>query len=166
MKRILWFPKAVSPPQLKKPFAPLLGWIAATLLACFAVVHLFRIDTLVPTFDNYLEGPAVVAGCLVALLVTIEVFAIPFALRMKLSPLAHRVSGFFLVLAPLTWLLLSIWTYGVHASTGQLGKFLPVFSNVGVVGLNALWLIFSFYTAWALGYGSYKIPRLGKLLSK
>jgi hypothetical protein len=158
MKTATFLPKAAPAPKPLKPYAPIFGWIAGVISTLFAIVHLFRIDTLVPIVDNYLEGSFVLAAWLVASIVIVEVFSVPFALRMKLSPLAHRVSGFFLALAPLTWLLLSIWAFGLDASTGQLGEFKPVYSDVLILGLNALWLAFNFYTLWALGYGAYKLP--------
>ena len=162
MKKQFVFPKATPPPKPLNAYAPLLGWIAGGLSALFAVVHLFRIDTLIPIIDNYLEGNSQDAAWLVVAIVLVEVLSVPFALRMKLSSLAHRVSGFFVVLAPLAWLLLSIWAFGVEASTGQLGEFVSVYSNGLLLGLNTLWLAFNFYTLWSLGYGSYKLPRLQK----
>lgn len=148
------FPKAVKPPKLVKPYAPLLGYVAAALLAAFAIVHLFRIDTLVDIVDQLLPGGSTAAGWFVVVVVLAEVFALPFLFRMKLSPAAHIASGFMVILAPLMWTLFSIWSYDSELSIGQLGQFLEVPSAWFVIALNFVWLGFNFYTLWALGYNN------------
>lgn len=151
------FPKAVKPPKLVKPYGPTLGYIAASILAIFAIIHLFRIDTLVPIINDALPGGTGAASTFVVVIVLAEVFALPFLLRMKLSPAAHIVSGFLVVLAPLLWTLLAIWSFGGDSSTGQLGEFVHVPATWYVVVLNFIWLGFNFFTLWALGYNNLKV---------
>ena len=98
----------------------------------------------------------------VILVVLSEVFAIPFLLRVKLSPLAHVVSGFLAVLAPLLWTLLAIWSFGLHDSTGQLGEFVSLPSNLLLICVDMLWLALNFTTLWTLGYNNLKIKNLLK----
>ncbi len=160
------FPKAVKPPKLVKPYAPVLGYVAASILAVVAIIHLFRIDTLVPIINDVLPGANGSAGTFVVVVVLAEVFALPFLLRIKLSPLAHIVSGFLAVLAPLMWMLLAIWSYGTELSVGQFGEFVHMPSTWLVVIANAVWLCFNFYTLWSLGYNNLKIPRLPTPKSK
>ncbi len=152
-----FFPKAVHPPKLVKPYAPVLGYIAAGILAVFAIVHLFRIDTLVDIVDKLLPGGSTAAGWFVVVVVLAEVFALPFLLRTKLSPAAHIASGFMTILAPLMWTLFAIWSYGSEFSTGQLGEFIDVPSAWFVIVLNFVWLGFNFYTIWALGYNNLRV---------
>lgn len=151
------FPKAVKPPKLVKPYAPILGYVAASILALFAIIHVFRIDTLVPIINTALPGRSTAAGMFVVVVVLAEVFALPFLLRMKLSPLAHICSGFLAVLAPLMWTLLTIWSYGSEFSIGQLGEFVHVPGAWFVVALNFIWLGFNFFTLWTLGYNNLKV---------
>jgi hypothetical protein len=151
------FPKAVKPPKLVKPYGPLLGYAAAVILALFAIIHLFRIDTLVPIVDNALPGGTGIAGTFVVFIVLAEVFALPFLLRVKLSPLAHICSGFLAVLAPLMWTLLAIWSFTGDFSIGQLGEFVHVPSTWYVVVLNFVWLGFNFFVLWTLGYNNLKV---------
>lgn len=148
------FPKAIKPPKLVKPYGPLLGYIAASILGAFAIVHLFRIDTLVDIVDQLLSGGATAAGWFVVVVVLAEVFALPFLLRMKLSPAAHIVSGFNTILAPLMWTLFAIWSYGSTLSIGQFGELIELSSTWYVIALNFVWLGFNFYTLWALGYNN------------
>ena len=155
MKNI--FPKAVNPPKLVKPYAPVLGYLAAGMSALFAIVHMFRIDTFLPIVDRVLPGSSTSAGWFVVTVILAEVFALPFLLRMKLSPLAHIVSGFLGILAPLMWTLLSIWTLGTSPSTGQLGEFVSLPSSALLVTGNLAWLALVFTTLWTLGYNNLKV---------
>lgn len=164
MKNI--FPKPVSPPKPVKAFGPWLGIVCASISAGMALVHLFRIDTLLPIVDKVTPGNATEASFVVVFVVMAEVFALPFLLRMKLSPLAHVVSGLLAVFGPLVWLLISIWSFGTGFSTGQMGEFINVTSTPILVIVNSLWVTFAFLTLWALGYNRLKAKDfLGKLAS-
>jgi len=81
-----------------------------------------------------------------------EVFAIPFLLRMPLSKLARYFSGAFVVAVPLFWTLVAIWMYGSTYSTAQLGEFVSLPSSSILIIINLLWTVFAYYTVWALGY--------------
>jgi hypothetical protein len=152
-----FFPKAVKPPKLVKPYGPVLGYVAAGVLALFAIIHLFRIDTLVSIINTALPGGTGAAGTFVVVIVLAEVFALPFMLRIKLSPLAHICSGFFAVLAPLMWTLLAIWSLSGDFSIGELGGFIHVPAVWYVIVLNFIWLGFNFFALWTLGYNNLKV---------
>lgn len=154
------FPKAVKPPKLVRSYGPVLGYVAASILAVFAVLHLFRIDTLVTIINEVLPGGTGAASIFVVVVVLAEIFAIPFLLRVNLSPLAHILSGFLVVLAPLMWTLLALWSYGVDLSVGQLGEFIRTTSTWTLIMLNSLWLTYNFFTLWALGYNNLKIAHI------
>lgn len=156
-------PKATNPPKLLKPYGLWLGRAAAAILTIMVLVHLFRIDTLLPILNDNLPGGDVAASFIGVFIIISEIFAIPFALRMKLSPLAHLKSGALLVLAPLWWLLITIWTFGFTDNTGQLGEFVAVPSNIWALLANLAWVAFSYFTLYALGYNHLSVK---KLLSK
>ena len=153
-------PRAVNPPKLVKPYGLWLGRAAAAILVVMALVHLFRIDTFLPILDEVLPGGNVAATSIGLLIILSEIFAIPFALRMKLSPLAHLISGALLVLAPLWWLLVDIWTFGLADNTGQLGQFVAVPGNIFVLLANFAWVAFSYYALYVLGYNNLKVRDL------
>lgn len=150
------FPIAVNPPKLVKPYGPTLGYIVAVVAVMLGVIQLFRIDTLLPIVMTAL-GTQGRAMTFVIVVTCAEVFAIPFALRMKLSPLAHVMSGFMITLAPLMWTLLAIWCYGTGMPTGQLGEFVSLPSSWWLIAINLFWLALSFTALWALGYNNMKI---------
>ena len=153
-------PRAVNPPKLVKPYGLWLGRAAAAVLVVMGLVHLFRIDTLLPILDEVLSGGNGVATFIGLVIILSEIFAIPFALRMKLSPLAHIKSGALLVLAPLWWVLIDIWSFGLADNTGQLGQFAQVPANIPVLLINLVWVAFSYYTLYTLGYNQLKLRDL------
>lgn len=157
---MMTLPKAVNPPKLVKPYGVWLGRIAALLLIAASLLHLYRIDTFIPLLDAVLPGTASFATIAGLIIILSEVFAIPFALRMNLSPLGHFVSGTLMVLAPFWWVLVSLWTLGIASSTAQLGEFIAVPSTIPVLALNIALVIFAYWTLYALGYGTIKLDRL------
>ena len=161
------FPHAVQPPKLVQPYGPQLGYVAAAICIVFAVIHLFRIDTLLPLVHTLLPGGSAAAATFVIAVVCAEVFAVPFLLRMKLSPLAHISSGFLAIVAPLMWTLFAIWSYGQTASTGQLGQFVHLPSTILLIVLDLLWLALNFFALWTLGYNNLHLQDiLGKKSKK
>lgn len=154
------------PPPLRRPYGTWLGYSTATIATIFSILHLFRIDTLIPALNAYLPGSTLTAALCAVIVILCEVFGIPFALRMKLSPLAQFMSGALLVLAPLLWLLATIWAYGAAVSTGQFGQFVSTPSGALSIVLNTVWLALAFTALWALGYDKLAVPAHKKLLSK
>lgn len=149
---MITLPTASPAPPLRKPFGMLLGLVNAAIFTIFALIHLFRIDTFIPEINYSLPGGYEIAKIIGVLIIVAEIFALPFLLRMSLSPLARFLSGFLVVITPLAWLLISIWNYGFTVSTAQLGAFYALPSSLALIVANIIWLLFSVYTLWALGY--------------
>lgn len=145
-------PIAQKPRKVRVSYAPILGWAATFILTLFSLIHLFRIDTFVPELAIVFGGNQAVTLWVASFVVTMQVFALPFLMRMTLSQLAQYVSGAFAIIVPLFWLLIALWTYGTTQSTAQLGEFVDLPSSLLLIFANAVWLAFSFYTIWALGY--------------
>ena len=145
-------PVSQPAPQLRYKHGVLLGWIAAVIMIGFAVLHVFRIDTFVPELQKVLGGNRIVTLWVGSMIVSAEVFAVPFLLRMRLSTLAQYVSGALGVAVPLWWSLVAIWTYGTSTSTAQLGEFKDMPSTGLLIAANVAWLLFAYFTLWSLGY--------------
>lgn len=139
-------------PSLRRPYGQLLGYIAAAIMIVFVLIHLIRIDTFIPEISYALPVSQNTASFLALLIITSEIFAVPFLLRMPLSPLARFCSGLLVILAPLSWLLVAVWNYGVPVSTAQLGEFYSLPSGAVLIGFNVLWLALNYVTIWALGF--------------
>jgi hypothetical protein len=149
---MITLPIAVNPPKPRASYAIYAGWIAGGVSTLAALLHLFRIDTLLPLLDKALPGGYTTAAFIGALIVIVEVFSVPFLLRMKLSPLMQLKSGFNAVLAPLAWVLITIWGFGHSTSTAEFGEFLKTPSTIPLLMLNTAWLGFNLWTLWLLGY--------------
>ena len=96
--------------------------ILAAILVVMAVAQLYTFDTfilLVPSFNLPLAGalPYVIAPLIVAA----EVFALPFLLRMYLSPAFRWVSMFFGWLTALLWIFITIWVVGSSQPVENIG---------------------------------------------
>lgn len=160
-------PKPVNPPKPLKPRAVLLGRVLAAMVVLLTLLQLVRIDRVAVLFDDILPGNEVFAGFAVSLIMISQVFSVPFLLRIKLSPLGHVVSGALVALAPLWWLLVHIWSFGLVESTGQLGGFVDVPSNVFTVSWTLAWLVVSYYTIYLLGYNNLSVrPKTKKKKTK
>lgn len=143
------FVKATTPPALKTERVKQISLLYAVILVVMAVAQLYTFDTfveLVADFNLPLGGA--LAFIVAPLLVVFEVFALPFLLRMKLSP-AFRVlsmaSGWF---AALIWLAVTLWLVTTHQAVetvgflGTVGTLAPGWWAVLVsaaLGILALW---------------------------
>lgn len=157
---MLALPKAVAAPKLTRPYGVWLGRVAAVILIGMAVIQLFRIDTFIPILAESLGTDSGIATVVALSVIVAEIFAVPFALRMKLSPLGHLVSGMLMWVAPLLWLFISSWSLGFSDNTGQLGEFIAVPAVAWVIVANLAWLFFNHLTLYTLGYNSLRIAKL------
>lgn len=157
---MLTLPAAVSPPKMTRPYGVWLGRTAAGILALMATIHLFRIDTFIPLLAETLETGFQTATAAALVIIVAEIFAIPFALRMRLSPLGHLLSGLLLWIAPLLWLFVSSWSLGYSETTGQLGEFVATPASIVLVLANLTWLLFNHLTLYTLGYNRLRFSAL------
>lgn len=85
------------------------AWAYAGVLVVMAVGQLFGFEKFIPLLAEYSllgnEGGALLAACLI---VIAEVFALPFLLRMHLSPFMRWLSLLSGIVAAGAWLLLSV----------------------------------------------------------
>lgn len=141
-----WKIKATSPPPLKKTYASAILWTLAVIIILFAVAHLIRIDKLIPVVAESLSGMG--ATWFVALVVIAEVFAVPYLLQLRLSPLMRVISGLLVVLAPLAWTCFTIWAWGNDNSTGQFTSYVSTPASWWVIVLDIVWLGASYWALW------------------
>lgn len=99
--------KAALPPKLKNKHAQFFAWLLGLIFLLMALVQLVKFEDFTPFVGSVFDGGAA-EKVIAAIIVTTEVFALPFLLRMRLSPLmriASMVCGWF---AALIWLWISI----------------------------------------------------------
>lgn len=137
-------------PRIRTRLARNITGVLALLMLVFALVHLVRIDTLVPVVGGIL--PSALAVTFVILAVTAEVFALPYLLKMKLGRSERIISGLSVVLAPLLWTCLTLWGLGMPGSTGQFSSYLPIQATWWLLVLNLAWLGASYWVLWLTNF--------------
>lgn len=147
------YPKviATTPPKPLSKNAPLLGKVAAAVMALFAIIQLVGVNYMIDSLYQQLSGSAGWVAVVAVIVLLSEIMSIPFLMRYKTSELARLIGGFFAVLGPWVWLLVVIWSVGTEASAAQFGIVSGI--NVGwwLLALNGVWLVFNFYTVKQLG---------------
>lgn len=132
----------------------IVAWVFAALLVIMAIGQLFSFEKFIPLISEYyLPGGEGMATLVASLIVITEIFALPFLLRMPLSPLMRWFSLFCGFAASFIWLLL-----GFVALTGDVTT-----SNSGLLGVKVaiptgwpqlIWSVvmtgLASYAAWGL----------------
>lgn len=118
------FATAEKAPAPRWRIAVVVAWTYAAVLVVMVLSQLFAFEDFIPLMDTD-HKVAVIASCLI---VFAEVFALPFLLRMPLSPLMRWMSLVCSVLVPTVWLKLAIAAQinDVTTNSGMLGVVLDV----------------------------------------
>lgn len=150
-------------PAPRSSQGPAIGVLYAAILVVMVVAQLFTFEAFLQLFGSFgFPGGIGTGYVLAAMLVTSEVLAIPFLLRMSLSP-AFRV--FSMLLAGLVadiWLLVTIWTAlmtNPPQNVGFFGTIIEIQAGMGPIflaialGILAIWAT---YELWPLGKATKK----------
>lgn len=118
-----------APPAVQNPRYRIVPFAVATVLTGMAIAQLVNFEAVVSNIASYglMRQEAAVAQAI--LIIAFEIFAIPFLIRLWLSPLARITSAICAVLAPTVWLalLLSAFSQGHEvAKTGIVGDFIDI----------------------------------------
>lgn len=105
------------------------AWLYAAILTIMVVAQLFAFENLVPLFqDMAFPGGDGTGSLLICLIAFAEIFALPFLLRMPLSPLMRWFSLGCSIFVPLAWLAVTVWLFTVQSSV------LTILMNGGILG--------------------------------
>lgn len=111
-------------PEVKTERIRTIALFYAGILVTMVVAQLFSFEKFIPLIESFQLPGGVGAGTLVACLIVVaEVFALPFLLRMRTSPLMRVVSMVCGWLVPLLWLLLALWLNVAVVATDNVGVF-------------------------------------------
>lgn len=140
--------------QPRNQKAKIAAWVYAGILVVMAVGQLYSFEKFIPLIEGYsLPGGAGTATLVACLLVTFAVFALPFLLRMPLSPLMRWVSLVSSIAVALLWALLgiiAILSSNSMANSGLLGVKVEVpFGAIQLLWSVAL-LLLAAWSAWGL----------------
>jgi hypothetical protein len=104
------FAKTTAAPEPKTRRAFHIALLYAVLLTGMALAQLYTFDEFIEIIPSLSLPVGEALGYLIApLIVVLEVFALPFLLRMRLSPAFRFVSMLFGWGVPLVWLAISLW---------------------------------------------------------
>ena len=129
----------------------------AAVLVVMAVAQLFTFDEFLPFIQSiglpfgdgtvYLLGPLIVLS---------EVFALPFLLRMWLSPAFRYVSMFLGWLVPALWLCVSLWIVQANSpvtTVGFLGTAVDLMPGWWAVFISLALGVLAAWSSWGLWPG-------------
>ncbi len=145
---------AKSAPKPVSPNAVYVAWVYSAVIVVMVFLQLFAFEKFIPLLDQYdLWGGMDTATIAAALIVTVEVLALPFLLRMTLSPLMRWLSLVCSLAIAGAWLklsLLALWTDNIVQNSGMFGSKLAFPAGWPAVLLSLILLFFAVYCVWGL----------------
>lgn len=137
-------PKATPapPPLLRQKTWLILPFGLAVLLTGMVLVQLFDFEQFVARTASYLGWQEAVGGTILAVVVVAtQVFAVPFLLRLNISPLARLASALCALFAPALWLLLTTYATVRGSSLAECSCLFRIDVGWSHVMLSVLFLI-------------------------
>lgn len=139
-----FFVKTTEPPEPRSKDAKTVATAYAVILTVMLVAQLFTFDGfLLLLLDLQLPGDEVGAYLTAAVTAVSQLFALPFLLRMRLSPAFRWISMVSGWLAALLWVFLTLWQAVTQPLTETVG-----FLGTAVTVIPGWWAVF---VAIALG---------------
>ena len=149
-----FFVHAVKAPTPKTKDTTKVAYLYAGILTLFALAQLMTLNEFMSLVESWwLPGGSMTAYWLVATILIAELLALPFLLRLKLSPLARSLSMIMAWIVPVLWLGISLWlnlTINAVSNAGMLGTLVQLIPGwwttcVAIaLGLLAAW------TSWGM----------------
>jgi hypothetical protein len=138
------FATATKPEPLKQRSLRFISYGLGFWVAALAILQMVSFEKFVDALRSYHvtgeRGTLVVA----IVLLFIEIFAVPFLLRMTLSPAARAVSAMLALATPYAWSLLMVLAFTTGQTVdnaGYFGGFLAVPLGTGLVlTVNLVWM--------------------------
>ena len=126
----------------------------AGVLVVMAVAQLFTFEEFLVLVEGFgLPGGAVFAHLFTAILITAEVFALPFLLRMSLSPLFRWVSMISGWIVALLWIFITFWLAvnpGYVTNVGFLGTIAEMMPGWWAVFMSIALGILATWASWGM----------------
>lgn len=151
------FVQATAAPAAKTDTARKISFVYAALLVVFAVAQLFTFDEFLELFASFgLPASEGLAFSIAPAIVVSEVFALPFLLRMRLSPAFRFLSMGLGWLVAILWLFVSYWVTTMHPdamTVGFLGTVIDLTPGWWTVLVSAALGILAAWASWGLWPG-------------
>lgn len=147
-------PHAVPAAKPKTKDTRTIAVFYAGILVLLAVTQLFTFDDFLKLFASFeLPGSAQFTHFLAAFIVAAEVFAIPFLLRIALSPAFRWFSMFLGWVVAAIWMYITIFLYATHSlinTVGFLGTVVNVMPGWWAILLSVSFAIFAAWASWGM----------------
>lgn len=131
-----------------------IGVLYAAILAIFAVAQLFTFEEFQELFFSFnLALPLGVEAALIPLLIVCEIGALPFLLRMKVSPAFRWLSMIAGWIVPVAWLWIAVATvnaYPAYETVGFLGTVADLTPGWWAVAVSGLLGCMAAWASWGL----------------
>lgn len=137
-----------------------IAYLYAALLIIFALCQLYSFDEFLNLLESFwLPGGAPLAHLLGGIIVVSEIFALPYLLRMRLSPIMRIISMILGWVTALIWLILAFWlnlTINAVSNTGFLGTTVRLEPGWWAVLFSVSLCLLAAWTGWGLWPGKRK----------
>lgn len=121
---MITFAHTTRPPKPRNDTARSVALFYAALLVVMVVGQLFSFEKFIPLIESFgLPGGHGTATAVAGMIVVSEVFALPFLLRMWVSPLLRVVSMVLGWAVPFMWIVLTVWMNTAATMTQNVGIF-------------------------------------------
>lgn len=146
--------KAKNAPQPRTKNIGIIAQFFAALLLVMAIGQLFSFEKFIPLLQEFnFPGGDPTALFVATVVVTSEIFALPFLLRMKLSPLMRIVSMICGWVAVSAWLKLTLWAIMTKPNVdtvGLLGASVDLPVGWWSVLVSLALIVLAVWTTWGL----------------
>lgn len=126
----------------------------AGFLTVMSVAQLFTFEEFIELFFSFdVALPQLVEALFIPLLIVFQVIALPFLLRMNISPAFRWLSMGAGWIVPLGWLFIALCTatmYPLLENVGLLGTAVSLAPGLWVVAVSALFGLMSAWASWGL----------------
>lgn len=160
------FATVTSAPSPRTDTAGKIALFYAGILVVLAVTQLFTFDEFIKLIATFhLPFGAAMTYALAPLLVVCEVFAIPFLLRMTLSPAFRWVSMLLGWVVALLWTCVSGWivmTYQDVSTVGFLGTLVDLIPGWWAVLVSLAFGVMAAWASWGMWPGEARSSRAKK----
>ncbi len=148
------FAQATKPSAPKNSSAVRVALLYASVLVVFVVAQLFSFEAFLPLVRDFvLPGGRPLAHFLAAFIVTAEVFALPFLLRMQLSSAMRLVSMVMGWLVAVVWVSIALWltfTGSTVTNIGFFGDIIPYAPGWLAVAVGLVLGVMAYWASWGM----------------
>lgn len=149
-----FFVKAVKPNEPKTKDTVKIAYLYIGILLFFLVTQILTFKGLLNLAESWgLPGGTTFSNWLVASLIFAEIFALPFLLRLRLSPLARILSMIMTWVVPALWLAISLWinlTENAISNIGMMGDLVQLVPGWWAALLSVAIGILAAWVSWGM----------------